>query len=172
MRSVVVPLAAAVSGSPLCPVPAKAGPSVYIAGLFQQQPDRASRIRHAQDAGEAPGNWIGRQSFFGSSVPAIRRFISRNNASAASPRHVRHVAAPRPRLPRGDDRRLARAVVVGGCGRCAGLHPVRPLRVGLCIFLNLGRRLIGNPVAAPFPTTTAGPVISASFRPFRFGGRL
>ena len=62
----------------------------------------------------------------------------------------------------GDDRRLA--IIVGrdvSAGRCSRPQPPPgpPPRNGP------GRRL-------PFAVTTAGPVISASFRPFRFGGGL
>ena len=90
-------------------------------------------------------------------------------------RHVRHVAAPRPRLPRGDDRRLARHELVTGrvvrCGRLSGclgtLSGQQDLNLGRCpLIISLVM------AAALFGADAAGPVISASFRPFRFGGGL
>jgi len=91
-------------------------------------------------------------------------------------RHARHVAAPGLRLPCGDDRRLA--IIVGwdvSAGRCS------LCQTGIARLFEDGRVIPTSAAAsspAPnrrrlfFAVTTAGPVILASFRPFRFGGGL
>ena len=81
----------------------------------------------------------------------------------------------------------ARAVVVGRRWRFSGCgHDRVTLALGRCGWLRFARLLqaggfrtyLSGPAFSqtgrrpPFPTTTAGPVISASFRPFRFGGGL
>ena len=88
-------------------------------------------------------------------------------------------AALRPLLI-GDDRRLATSSLAGVDAFPAGvlgLVLARSFRAGIDVSFNLSRRLPAASqrprAAAPsFAVTAAGPVISASFRPFRFGGGL
>ena len=185
MRSVVVPIAAAVSGSPLCPVPAKLDRRSISPASFSSSQIGPPAFAMPRMLEKPQAIWIGRQSFFGSSVPAIRRFISRNNASAASPRRwcssgvmsgtsLRHVRGVRPvtiadllpslagagAFPDGVLGWIAtlsgRAGVSDSSNSAAACSPPRN---------GPGRRL-------PLVVTTAGPVISARFRPFRLGGGL